>query len=46
MTDMEGAVALSPRLLRDLTRGDLELLVHTSQGFRQRALHPSDSPRR
>ena len=46
MTDMEGAVALSPRLLRDLTRGDLELLVHTSQGIRRRALHPSDSPRR
>lgn len=46
MTEMEGVVALSPRLLRDLTRGDLELLVHTSQGIRQRALHPSDSPRR
>lgn len=35
-----GAVELSPRLLRDIMNGDLELLVHTSRGFDHRSLAP------
>ena len=42
--DMNGAVALSPRLLHDIMNGDLELLVHTSRGFDHRSLVPAGRP--
>ncbi len=38
---LEGSVPLTPRLLRDLLDGGLELLVYTTRGFDHRALTPA-----
>ncbi|MDE2806165.1 MAG: amidase family protein [Gemmatimonadota bacterium] len=42
--DMNGTMALSPRLLHDIMNGDLELLVHTSRGSDHRSLAPRTRP--
>lgn len=42
--DLDGAVALSPRLLNDLLNGNLELLVHSSRGPEHSRLVPPAQP--
>lgn len=42
--DLNGAVALSPRLLNDLLNGDLELLVHSIRGPEHSRLVPPAQP--